>query len=182
MPLHTLTEYISYARANVHPKISDAAAALLVRGYQDMRSLGRRAGGGGKKIITATPRQLESLIRLSEALARMRLSATVDEEHVKEAIRLMSVATQTAATDPTTGAIDMDQITTGRTAVRVFHNLWWCCFCHVACGCVLASLCWMWCRKVASRGGMGWMTGGGCTLTCASSSPLLLSNATTDGW
>lgn len=63
VPLKVLTEYISYARANVHPKISDAAAKTLVEGYKAMRSLGRVAGGSGKKVITATPRQLESLIR-----------------------------------------------------------------------------------------------------------------------
>lgn len=43
------------------------------------------------QVITATPRQLESLVRLSEALARMRLSKTVDEGHVIEALRLMTV-------------------------------------------------------------------------------------------
>ena len=36
---------------------------------------------------------------------------------VEEAIRLMNVATHKAATDPRTGAIDMDMITTGRTAL-----------------------------------------------------------------
>ena len=35
---------------------------------------------------------------------------------VDEAVRLMKVATQSAATDPTTGMIDMDLITTGRSA------------------------------------------------------------------
>lgn len=47
----------------------------------------------------------------------MRLSDVVLESDVLEAIRLMKVATQTAATDPRTGTIDMDMITTGRTAL-----------------------------------------------------------------
>ena len=63
-----------------------------------------------------TPRQLESLIRLSEAHARMRLSQHVEPEDVAEAVRLMKVATQSAATDPETGVIDMDLITPGRSA------------------------------------------------------------------
>jgi hypothetical protein len=46
----------------------------------------------------------------------MRLSDLVTRGDVEEAIRLMKVATQTAATDPRTGTIDMDMITTGRTA------------------------------------------------------------------
>ena len=46
----------------------------------------------------------------------MRLSPMVECTDVAEAVRLMRAATQTAATDPTTGAIDMDMITTGRSA------------------------------------------------------------------
>lgn len=66
--------------------------------------------------MTATPRQLESLIRLSEAIAKIRSSLTVTCEDVDEAVRLMYVATQKAATDPRTGRIDMDMITTGTSS------------------------------------------------------------------
>ena len=106
-----LRDYIAYARKHVHPVISDEAKELLVDGYVKMRRM-----GGNKKTITATPRQLESLIRLSEALARMRLQEIVTGEHVKEALRLMKVALQQAAIDPRTGTIDMDLIQTGRSA------------------------------------------------------------------
>ncbi len=78
-----------------------------------------RRMGGVKKVITATPRQLESLIRLSEALARMRLSPVVERYDVKEAIRLMKSAMQQAAWDPRTGQIDMDKILTVRYTVRI---------------------------------------------------------------
>lgn len=46
----------------------------------------------------------------------MRLSGVVQIDDVEEAINLIKVATQQAATDPVTGLIDMDIITTGRTA------------------------------------------------------------------
>jgi DNA replication licensing factor MCM4 len=72
-----------------------------------------RGQSGSKNTISATPRQLESLIRLSEARARLRFSQYVEKEDVDEAIRLIKVATQQAATDPVTGKIDMDMITTG---------------------------------------------------------------------
>jgi DNA replication licensing factor MCM4 len=75
-----------------------------------MRSLGT-----SKNTISATPRQLESLIRLSEARARLRFSEYVEKQDVDEAIRLIKVATQQAATDPETGIIDMDLISTGMT-------------------------------------------------------------------
>ena len=56
-----------------------------------------------RNTITATPRQLESLIRLSEALAKMEFNENVLVDHVREAIRLMQVATKKAAMDPVTG-------------------------------------------------------------------------------
>nr|WCZ58450.1 DNA replication licensing factor MCM4 [Andalucia godoyi] len=111
--LRLLTRYISYAKRNVFPVITDDARRILEEGYVQMRRVGH---AHEKKVITATPRQLESLIRLSEALARMRLSSTVEESDVRESIRLVRVAMQQSAVDPRTGQIDMDLLTTGRSA------------------------------------------------------------------
>ena len=83
----------------------------MVKAYTEMRRK-----GNSKKIITATPRQLESMIRLSEAFAKMRLSNEVSEEDVDEAITLIEVALQKTATDPDTGLINMDILTTGKTS------------------------------------------------------------------
>jgi DNA replication licensing factor MCM4 len=107
-----LRDYIEYARENIHPELSEDAVKELIASYLDMRKMGN---SGGSRTITATPRQLESLIRLSEGLAKMRYSNMVTRAHVREAVRLMRVATQAAATDPRTGRIDMDMITTGRS-------------------------------------------------------------------
>lgn len=87
-----------------------------------------RSGGGNRNTITATPRQLESLIRLSQALAKMRLSNIVTNEDVKEAARLIRVATQNAATDPRTGTIDLDLLTGGKSSrekdrIDTIHNI-----------------------------------------------------------
>jgi DNA replication licensing factor MCM4 len=111
-----LMQYISWSKRYIQPKLTTEAAEKLVDGYVEMRSLGRAKGGAGRKVITATPRQLESLIRLSEALARMRHSQTVDNDDVDEAIRLHKVATMAAATDPRTGAIDLDSINVGTSS------------------------------------------------------------------
>ena len=73
-----------------------------------MRSLGNY-----KKTITATPRQLESTIRLAEAVAKMRLSDTIEKKDIDEAVRLIRTAMQQSATDPITGEMDMDIIATG---------------------------------------------------------------------
>ncbi|XP_078431989.1 minichromosome maintenance (MCM2/3/5) family protein [Wolffia australiana] len=111
----TLTAYISYAQKHIQPELTDEAAERLTRGYVEMRRRGNFAGSS-KKVITATPRQIESLIRLSEALARIRFSERVEEQDVTEAFRLLEVAMQQSATDHATGTIDMDLITTGISA------------------------------------------------------------------
>lgn len=106
----TLTEYIAYAREKVDPKLSSEASEALVKGYLEMRS-----GGRGGNNMTATPRQLESLIRLAEAHARMHLRDTVEEEDVEEAKRLVKCALRTAAMDPHTGKIDMNLFAAGKS-------------------------------------------------------------------
>ena len=106
-----LASYISYSRKNCKPVLTDEASNSLTRAYVEMRRI-----GNSSKTITATPRQLESIIRLAEAISKMRLSQTVEKSDVDEAIRLMKVATQQAVTDPKTGQIDMDLLQTGITA------------------------------------------------------------------
>ncbi|CAA2972672.1 DNA replication licensing factor MCM4 [Olea europaea subsp. europaea] len=113
--LSMLTAYVSYAQKHIHPKLSDEAAEELTRGYVEMRRRGNFPGSS-KKVITATPRQIESLIRISEALARIRFSEWVEKPDVMEAFRLLEVALQQSATDHSTGTIDMDLITTGVSA------------------------------------------------------------------
>jgi DNA replication licensing factor MCM4 len=113
-----LRDYIAYARENIHPELSDLASRELIAAYIDMRRGGSGGSGGRGRTISATPRQLESLIRLSESMARMRYSRVVTRSDVREAVRLMKVATQAAATDPRTGRIDMDMITTGRSTAE----------------------------------------------------------------
>jgi DNA replication licensing factor MCM4 len=100
--------YISYARRFVQPKIPDYVVNDIIQNYLAMRNM-----GNSKKTITATPRQLESMIRIAESLAKMRLSETVEKRDVDEAVRLIKTAMQQSATDPTTGEIDMDIIATG---------------------------------------------------------------------
>jgi DNA replication licensing factor MCM4 len=68
-----LTAYIDHARRTVHPEISDEAARDLVQGYRDLRSSGQSGSNG--KTITATPRQLESLIRLAEVAHACNMSS-----------------------------------------------------------------------------------------------------------
>lgn len=80
-----------------------------------MRKLGEDIRAAERR-ITATTRQLESMIRLAEAHAKMRLSAEVTTGDVEEAVRLIQSALKQAATDARTGLIDMGLLTEGTSA------------------------------------------------------------------
>lgn len=80
-----------------------------------MRKLGEDVRAAERR-ITATTRQLESMIRLSEAHAKMRLSDEVTAGDVLEAVRLIKSALKQAATDARTGLIDMGLLTEGTSA------------------------------------------------------------------
>ena len=111
-PLSELSAYIDYARSNISPIITEEAGEELVKAYVEMRNIGDDPRASEKR-ITATTRQLESLIRLSEAHARMRFSEFVELRDVKESSRLMREAIRTSAMDPRTGKIDMGLLNTG---------------------------------------------------------------------
>ncbi|VDN18265.1 unnamed protein product, partial [Dibothriocephalus latus] len=97
-----LRDYIAYAKAMYHPKISEEAGEYLVREYVAMRKLGASRGQVSvlpttplsvvSEPISAYPRQLESLVRLAEAHARMRLSKVVTADDCREARRLQREA------------------------------------------------------------------------------------------
>lgn len=114
LPIETLTAYISYARNHINPQITAEAGEMLAREYVNLRKAGGDDPRSSEKRITATTRQLESGIRLSEAHARMRFSKEVTVDDVSEAFRLIREASKSSATDPTTGLIDLDLINTGR--------------------------------------------------------------------
>jgi len=82
--LEKFAKYVSYAKTKINPTISEEAGNKLIEFYVKLRSMGKI---GNERTVTATTRQLESMIRLAEAHARMRLSRTVEEEDVEEANR-----------------------------------------------------------------------------------------------
>jgi DNA replication licensing factor MCM4 len=109
--LNVLRDFAAYAKENINPKLSEDAAQRLIEIYVDMRKLGAERG-----MITAYPRQLESLIRLSESVARMRYNTDVELFDVEEAYQLYRSALKQAAVDPNTGEIDVAQLYEGQTS------------------------------------------------------------------
>ncbi|KAJ1027425.1 hypothetical protein NDA18_003431 [Ustilago nuda] len=114
LPIETLTAYISYARNRISPILTKEAGEALAARYVELRKVGEDPRSAERR-ITATTRQLESMIRLSEAHARMRFADQVIVADVEEAARLIREAAKSSATDPRTGLIDLDLINTGRS-------------------------------------------------------------------
>ena len=84
-----MQRYIRYARA-IKPVITEAAQAALVRAYQRLRS--EDAVPGSQSAYRITVRQLEALVRLSEATARVYCSRSVEAPHVQEAAKLLQAS------------------------------------------------------------------------------------------
>lgn len=80
-------QYISFAK-KFKPIINKEAGNLLVHYYNRLRL--RDSTSTGKSTWRITVRQLESMIRLSEAMARMDISDEVQPKHVREAYRLLN--------------------------------------------------------------------------------------------
>eukprot|EP01022_Parablepharisma_sp_SALTPOND_P031329 TRINITY_DN795_c0_g1_i1.p2 TRINITY_DN795_c0_g1~~TRINITY_DN795_c0_g1_i1.p2 ORF type:complete len:490 (-),score=73.42 TRINITY_DN795_c0_g1_i1:3099-4568(-) len=80
-----LQRYIRFARA-LKPQYTKAAAETLREEYKNLR---QSDVSGQRTSYRITVRQLESIVRLSEALARAHLEEMVTEEYVREACRLL---------------------------------------------------------------------------------------------
>lgn len=80
-------QYISFAR-KFKPIINKEAGDLLVQYYNRLRL--RDGTSASKSTWRITVRQLESMIRLTEAMARMDISDEVQPKHVREAYRLLN--------------------------------------------------------------------------------------------
>lgn len=80
----TLRKYVTYAKLNVFPKLHDVDLEKLTHVYADLR----RESSHGQGVPIAV-RHIESMIRMSEAHARMHLRNYVAEEDVDMAIRVL---------------------------------------------------------------------------------------------
>ncbi|GAB6102797.1 hypothetical protein JCM16138_20200 [Thermococcus atlanticus] len=119
VPYDLLKKYIAYARKNIHPVLTREAMEELERYYVKMR---KRIGGGseteGVKPIPITARQLEALIRLSEAHARMRLSEIVTRHDAREAIKIMEETLKKIAIDEE-GIMDISILEVGKSSRKI---------------------------------------------------------------
>ncbi|MBA7468349.1 AAA domain-containing protein [archaeon] len=104
-------KYVSYAKT-INPVMTDEVFESFRDFYVKMRSASIE--GGEASAISITARQLESLVRLSEARARVHLREEVTREDAEAVIALYSRSLEQVGIDVTTGEIDIDIIYTGK--------------------------------------------------------------------
>ena len=104
-----LRKYIALAK-RINPILSNEAKESIKIFYRKMRMA---SGNSPDSPITITARQLDGLVRISEAHARIRLSKTVDDVDAQAAIKIMMASLKQAGIDPETGEFDVDNILTG---------------------------------------------------------------------
>jgi len=104
-----LRKFIGYAR-RVNPILTEDAKQRFIDYY-----VGLRKQGGEGSPIPITARQLEALVRLAEASARMRLSPWIMLEDAKRVIQIVEACLKEVGVDPETGRRDLDGIMTGKS-------------------------------------------------------------------
>ena len=94
------SKYLSYAK-QIGPTLTPEAIDIVRSYYMEMRRI------ESEGMITVTPRQLEGLIRLASARARLLLKDMVDAEDAQRAIYLVDQMMRTAGVDVNTGKTDL---------------------------------------------------------------------------
>jgi len=110
IPLELLRKYISYAKG-IKPVLTHNALQRLRDFYLAMRS----ASETEDSPVAITARQLESLVRLSEARARVALRNEVLAEDAEAAISIMKKSLEEVGIDLSSYKYDIDIIMTGKS-------------------------------------------------------------------
>jgi len=111
VPVKLLKKYVAYVKQKIYPILTDEAINEIKKFYIGLRSSGQT--GEGIKPIPISARQLEALVRLAEASARVRLSDKVTKKDAKRAIDLLKYCLMQVGYDYETKQIDIDIISTG---------------------------------------------------------------------
>ena len=112
-----LRKYIAYAKQKIKPKLTEEAADEIKEFYVRLRNQSSKSDSAVKP-IAITARQLEGIIRLSEACAKVRLSNEVTREDAKKAIDLIKLSLTQVGYDEETKSFDIDKVTTGVSASK----------------------------------------------------------------
>ena len=112
-----LKKFISYAKQKCKPKLTDEAIEEIKEFYVRLRNQSVSFDSGIKP-IPITARQLEGIIRLSEAHAKLHLRNEVKRADAKKAIDILKVSLMQVGYDEETKTFDIDRVTTGITSSK----------------------------------------------------------------
>jgi len=112
IPRELFRKYVAYAKQKIKPVLTDEAVKEIKDFYVKMRN----SQGFSDTLMPPVPisaRQLEALVRLSEAHAKMRLSKKVTKDDAKIAIEIIKYYMMQVGFDQETKSFDIDRIATG---------------------------------------------------------------------
>ncbi len=112
-----IRKYVAYAKQKIKPKLTDTAIEEIKNFYVQLRNQAVKSDSVVKP-IPITARQLEGIIRLAEAHAKMRLSETVTGADAKIAIDLVRMCLTQVGYDEEAQTFDIDKMTTGITSSK----------------------------------------------------------------
>ncbi|EFD92703.1 MAG: MCM family protein [Candidatus Parvarchaeum acidophilus ARMAN-5] len=112
IPPNIMKKYIAFAKQNIKPKLSMEAMKAIEEFYLKLRAQ-YSTEGDEVKPIPISARQLEAIVRLTEASAKVKLSDYATLEDAKRAIDLMMSYLGDVGVDSSTGQLDIDRIITG---------------------------------------------------------------------
>ncbi len=123
IPIELFRKYVAYAKQRIKPELTDEAILELKKFYVDLRNA-PVASESGMRPIPISARQLNALIRMSEATAKIKLSAKVTRDDAKLAIEIMKYYLMQVGYDYESKTFDIDRFTTTMASSqrsKIFH-------------------------------------------------------------
>jgi len=112
IPRELFRKYVAYAKQRIKPVLSDEAVREIKKFYVDLRNM-PISSESIMRPIPISARQLQALIRMSEASAKMRHSEKVTEDDAKRSIEIMKYYLMQVGYDYESKTFDIDKGTGG---------------------------------------------------------------------
>jgi replicative DNA helicase Mcm len=115
IPRELFRKYVAYAKQRIKPSLSEEAVDEIKKFYVELRNR-PVASESALRPIPISARQLQALIRMSEASAKLRLREIVSREDAKISIELMKYYLMEVGYDYESKTFDIDKATIGITS------------------------------------------------------------------
>lgn len=94
-----LKKFIHYTKTSCHPVLNNQSSDFISQAWANLRS--KEEESGRHRVVPITVRTLETMIRLSTAIAKAHLANEVSKKHCEEALKLMKFAIFQEEDNPT---------------------------------------------------------------------------------